>query len=187
MKKILIATFLCFFGSTALANNLEVQVSADGLGGSTSTIVINDKDLGDTSPWGLQAEAYYSITDNIQVGGLIGFSDADQAGVEVLGVTLGATELSYSFGLAARYNFNSELQNSFWVGAGALFVENGLKDVDSTSISVFAQVGKRFAISKHLLYTPNLTFRAAVAGDEGFDSGSVISANLISFSGFLNL
>ena len=180
MKKLLIALVAFGFASTASANNLEVQITGNNgglVGGTAGGVNIADEDAGDNTPWGLAAEAYYGINDQFQIGGMLAFGDADT----------GASELNYTLGVAARYNLNSELRDSVFFGGGVAFIENGVDGIDSTTIGAFVQAGKRFALSDNLTYTPNITYTLAVGGDDGFDEGSIISINLLSFSGFMNL
>jgi len=180
VKKLLIAIIAFGFASTASANNLEVQISSNNggiVGGTSGGLNVNSEELGDNSPWGLQGEAYYGVNENIQVGGMLAFGDRDATGAE----------LGYTLGVAARYNLDTELRDSIYFGVGVAFIENGLEDIDSTSIGAFVTAGKRFALSDNLTYTPNVTYTTLVGGDDGFDEGSVISVNLLSFSGFMNL
>ena len=174
MRKLLIIIALGFT-TTVFAQNMEVQISGDK--GTGSALVINSRDVGDNSPWGLRAETYYSLDDNIQVGGIFGFGDKDT----------GVSELNFTLGVAARYNLNSDLANSFWAGVGVTLQDEGQADFDSRKVSAFVQAGKRFAVSGSLVYSPNVIFTTSFAGDDGFDSGSVFTLNLISFSGFLDI
>lgn len=182
MKKLLIAFIAFGFTSTASANNLEVQISspAPGFGGTNGGVFIQDdgNDLtDDTTSFNLQGEVYYSVTDNIQVGGMLGFGDQDQTGLE----------LNYNLGVAARYNLDTDFRDSMFFGVGLAYSELGVEAFDSTRISLLVQAGKRFALSDHLTYTPNVTYAMAVSGDDGFDEGSTIAINILSFSGFMNL
>ena len=177
MRKFLIALAMFGFASTAFANNLEVQISGNPAGGTGGSFVINSEELGDNTYWEFKGEVYYSINDNIQVGSVLGFQNDDSDGFE----------LGYTLGTVFRYNLNPELTNSVWFGAGLNYTEFGVEDVDSTSIEVFIQAGKRFALSDNFTYTPNFTYNTRVSGDDGYDEGYRVSINLISFSGFMNL
>ena len=179
MKKLLIALAAFGFASTASADNMEVQISSPvpTLGGTSGGIMINDEDAGDNTSYSLQGEVYYSLNENIQVGGMLGFGDQDTAG----------TELFYNLGVAARYNLDTELRDSMFFGLGLNYSDAGNEAVDSTSIALFIQAGKRYALSDSLTYTPNVTYAMAVGGDDGYDEGSTIAINILSFSGFMNL
>lgn len=189
MKKLLIALVAFGFVSTASANNLEIQISsaapgsglAPAFGGTTGGVYIGDEDMpgatDDSTSYNLQGEVYYMVTENIQVGGMLGFGDRDITG----------TELMYNLGVAARYNLDTDFRDSMFFGVGLAYSELGVEPVDSTRISAFIQAGKRFALSDHLTYTPNVTYALGVGGDENYDEGSTIAINILSFSGFMNL
>lgn len=181
MKKLLLVLAALSFSFAANAeNNLEIQMTPNiggtmALGGTQGGFQINDKDTGDNSPWSLAGEAYKSFSDNLQIGGLLSFGDADTGG----------REMSYSIGLMARYNLDSDLRDSMFGGVGLAYSELGFENVDSTRIALLLQAGKRFALSDTITWTPNVTINLGVAGD--LDSGTVIALNFLSFSGFMGM
>ncbi|MGH1467774.1 MAG: outer membrane beta-barrel protein [Bdellovibrionales bacterium] len=184
MKKVLVTIALLGFGFSAHADRgMELQISAgvagvngtSGIGGTAGGIQINDEDTGDNSPWGLSGEVYKSMNDNMQVGGLLALSDADSTGME----------MSYTLGVLGRYNFDTDLRNSMFVGAGLTYADLGVDGTDSTRMSLLLSFGKRYALSDTITYTPNITFEMGMGGDTGFDEGNRIAINLLSFSGFM--
>lgn len=169
MLKGLFAVLVSLFAVSANAG-YEIQISNSHIG-TGADITMTDPGFGgdNVTSFGLNAEVYFGMSEQLQVGG--GFLYAD-SGVDGADATLGLAGL-------VRYNLASELRTAIFVGAGVSWVDFG----DADSIAIHAQAGKRFAISDTLTWTPNLEVRFAMAGD--IDEGSTIALNLVSFSGFM--
>lgn len=173
MKKLLIAIIAFGFASTASAADLEIQIS-NSVAGTAGAVNIAIPDEGDTiTSYGLQGEVYYGINENIQIGGLLGFSSS----------TADGDELGYNIGLMGRYNLDTELRDSMFFGLGVKYMDTGFDN--GTRVELAVQAGKRFALSDTLTYTPNVTIALGVAGDN--DSGTAVVLNLLSFSGFMSM
>ena len=173
MKKLLIAIITLNFAATAYAVDIEIQIS-NSVSGSGSDVTIAIPDEGDTlTTYGLGSEVYYSFSENIQIGGHLGFTGSSAEG----------TDLGYSAGALGRYNLDTELRDSMFLGLGLIYSDDGSGGDFATKVAVVLQAGKRFAVSDTLTYTPNMTLSQGVAGDN--DSGTIVSLNLISFSGFI--
>ena len=191
MKKFLVTIAVLGFGFSAQADHhYEVQISSavggvlgdiGSAGGTSGGIQFNDDEFGDddNNPWSLGAEVYKSMTENIQVGGLLNFGDSDTD----------FAEFHYTVGLMGRYNLDTELRDSMYFGLGVIFSDFGIEDSesnsdpDTTRFAILASVGKRYALSDTITYTPNITVEFGVGGD--FDEGTRVSVNLLSFSGFM--
>lgn len=167
LKNVLALIVTLGFSASAFAG-IEIQINGSGLG-TDGGLRMWDTGAADGTDWSLSGEAYWGLSDNLQVGGMLALADGDSL-----------PDMEMSLGVAARYNLDSELRNSIFVGGGVLYTDNGSMD----SIGVMVQAGKRFAISDTLTWTPNLTVVLNVAGD--IDEGHVIALNLLSFSGFLD-
>lgn len=172
MKKIILSLIVLGFTSAASAT-LEIQLSSGAAfpGVATSTgagFFIPDE--GDTV-WGLSTEVYKSINENIQAGGVLNFINFGD-------------ETFYTLGARVRYNLDSNLRDSMWLGGG-LSYSNVSGDGDNSRIALNLQFGKRYALSDSLTYTPNVSFDLNLGGD--IDEGHIIGVNLISFSGFMNM
>jgi len=170
MKKIILSLIVLGFTSAASAS-LEVQISSGSLVDTGAVVQIIDNGTTSDTTWGLGAEVYKSMNDNIQIGGVVSLVDFGE-------------ETAYSFGVRVRYNLDSDLRDSMWLGGG-LSYSNMTGDGDNSRIALNLQFGKRYALSDSLTYTPNVSFDINVAGD--VDEGHLIGINLISFSGFMNM
>ncbi|MCO5114491.1 MAG: hypothetical protein M9899_09995 [Bdellovibrionaceae bacterium] len=167
LKNVLALIVTLGFSASAFAG-IEIQINGSGLG-TSGGFEMWDNGATDGTDWSLSGEAYWGLSDNLQVGGMLALADGDSM-----------ADMAMSLGVAARYNLDSELRNSIFVGGGVIYTDFGPGD----SIGVMVQAGKRFAISDTLTWTPNLTVVLNVAGD--IDEGHVIALNLLSFSGFLD-
>lgn len=180
MKKFLVTIALLGFGFSAHADhNMEIQING-GFAGTAGGVTINDDKRGDNTPWNLGAEVYKTMSDNFQFGGTIRLFDNDTT---VLGQAV--TELGYTVGVLGRYNFSADHADSMFAGFGLTYSDLGIKGTDSTRISLHAQFGKRYALSDNITYTPNVAIDFAMGGDTGFDEGTSIAVNFLSFSGFM--
>ena len=173
LKNVLALIVTLGFSASAFAG-IEVQISGNGGpmsagGGTGGGFYMWDNGATDGTDWGLAGEAYWGLSDNLQVGGMLALADGDSY-----------SDMLMSLGVAARYNLDSELRNSIFLGAGVTYTDFGPGD----SIGVMVQAGKRFALSDTLTWTPNLSVVLNVAGD--LDEGHTIALNLLSFSGFLD-
>lgn len=157
------------FVATAHAG-YEIQISNSFLG-TAADITMTDPGFGgdDVTSFGVNAEVYFGMSEQLQVGGALAYLDSGEDGADAV------------LGLAAlvRYNLSSELRDSVFVGGGVSYTDFG----DADQIALHASVGKRYAISETLTWTPNLAVSFNMAGD--IDEGSTIALNLISFSGFM--
>lgn len=173
LKNVLALIVSLGFSATAFAG-IELQISGNGGpmsagGGTNGGLYMWDAGAADGTDWGLSGEAYWGMSDNLQVGGLLTLADGDTM-----------PDMLMSLGVAARYNLDSELRNSIYVTGGVVYTDFGNAD----SIGVMVGAGKRFALSDTITWTPNLTLTLNVAGD--LDEGHTIALNLLSFSGFLD-
>jgi opacity protein-like surface antigen len=182
MKKFLVTIAVLGFAFSAQAEGdhmYEVQINGGfgggltSVGGTSGGFNINDEDTGDNSPWSLGAEVYKTMGSNMQVGGILTFGDRDNAG----------SELGYTLGVVGRYNFDTDYTQSMFAGLGLAYSDLGVDGVDSTRIALLLQFGKRFMLSEHLTWTPNVALNMGIGGD--LDEGTSIAINLISFSGFM--
>lgn len=172
MKKFLVTIALLGFGFNASADRgLEVQING-GFGNTGGAVSITDKDWNggaSNTSWGLGAEVYKSMSDKLQLGGVLALADSGISGAD-MAITLGA---------GVRFNFDTDLRNSMFAGGMLVYNDYGSTD----SISLNANFGKRYALSDSITYTPNVTVSMRVGGDR--DEGTSIMINLISFSGFM--
>jgi hypothetical protein len=90
-----------------------------------------------------------------------------------------------SLGALVRYNLSTELRDSVFVGGGLRYTSFDAGNATDNFALLFS-VGKRYALSETLTWTPNVTIALNVAGDDGADDGHNIALNLLSFSGFLD-
>lgn len=184
LKSILVLLASVSFIASASAG-YEVQISGNsqfiagpftlpGGGGTSGGITLSDDGTNDSTDFSLAAEVYMGMSENLQVGGLLSYG------------TLADGELTVmSLGALARYNLSTELRDSVFVGGGLRYTSfDAGTAVDN--IAILLSVGKRYALSETLTWTPNLTIALSVAGDDGADEGHSIALNLLSFSGFLD-
>lgn len=177
MKKVLVVIALMGFGFSASADHTyEIQING-GLGGTAGSITLNDDDTSPTgesnTPWSLGAEVYKTMGENMQFGGILQISDADNGG-----------DTAFTLGALGRYNFDADHRNSMFAGGGLTFSDMG----DTDFIALHLQFGKRYALSDTITYTPNISYRTAISGEDAAGNdveGSVITINLLSFSGFM--
>lgn len=174
LKSILVLLATVSFVATANASK-EIQISQSNLG-TGANITLNDDGNDDTTSFGVNAEVYFGMSEQLQIGGGISYADSGVDGDDA------------SLGLAAlvRYNLGAEMRDSVFVGGGLSYFDFGN---DADRIAVHAQVGKRYAISETLTWTPNVTLVLPVGGESapGVDQeGFNLAINLISFSGFMD-
>ncbi len=162
------------FVATAHAG-YELQINGSfgsalaGVGsGTEAAVILNDNGTTDSTDYGLGAEIYFGMSEQLQIGGLFGYADGDSF-----------ADAALAIGGLVRYNLASEMRDSIFVGGGVRYIDFGAAD----NIAVLLTAGKRFAISETLTWTPNLSVALNVAGD--LDEGHSIVLNLISFSGFM--
>lgn len=174
LKNVLALIVTLGFSASAMAG-IELQISSGngpmgmGAGGTSGGLYMTDDGSDSSTDWSLAAEAYWGMSDNLQVGGMLSLTDLEVA-----------SDMIMSLGVAARYNLDSELRNSIFVGGGVVYTDFGPGD----SIGVLLQAGKRFALSDTITWTPNVSLLLNVAGD--IDEGHVLAFNILSFSGFLD-
>ncbi len=138
-------------------------------GGTRAAISLGDDGTEDKTDYGFSVEAYHSLSEVLQVGGLLGYADGDSF-----------QEAAIAIGALVRYNLDADLRNSIFVGGGIRYADFGPGD----NIAILASVGKRFAMSETITWTPNVAIALNVAGD--LDNGHNINLNILSFSGFLD-
>lgn len=175
LKNIVAVLMGLSFAATANAA-YEIQIS-NSFGGTGASIDLVDKG-GDTDSYidyGVSGELYLTMSEQLQVGGIVGFAGTDRKGPNNKTV-----DDSITIGALMRYNLSTEMRDSLFVGGGIAYNDFG----DGDSIGILLSAGKRFALSDSLTWTPNVSININVAGDE--DEGSLISLNLISFSGFMD-
>jgi hypothetical protein len=173
LKSILVLLASVSFVATANASK-EIQITQSNLG-TGANITLNDDGNDSTTSFGVNAEVYFGMSEQLQVGGGIFYADS---GVDGADSTLGLAGL-------VRYNLGAEMRDSVFVGGGVSYFDAG----DADSINLHLQVGKRYAISETLTWTPNVTFVLPVSGDDGAGNdpeGYTLAINLISFSGFMD-
>jgi hypothetical protein len=169
MLKGLFAVLVSLFAVSANAG-YEIQISNSHVNtGANITMTDPGFDADSVTSFGLNAEVYFGMSEQLQVGGGFLYADSGEDGADA---TLGLAGL-------VRYNLSSELRTAMFVGGGVSYADFG----DADRIAIHAQVGKRYAISDTLTWTPNLSIAFNMAGD--IDEGSTIALNLISFSGFM--
>ncbi len=149
----------------------EIQISNSFLG-TGANISMNDPGFGGdtTTSFGVTGEVYFGMSETLQIGGVFSYADTGVSGADA----------ALGLGALVRYNFAPELRDSMFVGGGLSYADLGAAD----QINLHASIGKRYAISETLTWTPNVAVRFAVGGD--IDEGSTIALNLISFSGFMD-
>lgn len=173
LKSILVLLASVSFVATAHASK-EIQISQSNLG-TGANITLNDNGTDDATSFGVNAEVYFGMSEQLQIGG--GFLYAD-SGVDGTDATLGLAAL-------VRYNLGAEMRDSVFVGGGLSYIDAG----DADQINLHLQVGKRYAISETLTWTPNVTIILPVSGEDAAGNdveGHTIALNLISFSGFMD-
>lgn len=156
-------------GFVATANAAyEIQINGSFLG-TAGGIEMSDDGTDDATDYGLGAEVYFGMSENLQVGGLFAYMDGDSF-----------TDAQIQLGALVRYNLDAELRNSIFINGGLGYTDFGPGD----SIGLLVGAGKRFAISETLTWTPNISVTLNVGGD--LDEGHTIALNLLSFSGFMD-
>lgn len=173
LKSILGLLMTVSFAATANAA-LEVQINSSVLG-TAGGITLEDDGTNDRTILGFGAEVYTPLSENLQVGGVLAYNDQDIPNVDA----------SISLGAMVRYNLTTELRDAVFVGGGIIYNDNGSSD----GIDLALQVGKRYALSESITWTPNVTVQIPVSGEGpgGADrEGHRIAINLLSFSGFLD-
>lgn len=161
------------FVATAHAG-YEIQISNSTAFGTAADITMDDDGTDSTTSFGVTAEVYFGMSEQLQVGGGLAYLDSGVSGADA---TLGLAAL-------VRYNLSSEMRDAMFVGGGVSYADFGVAD----QISLHVQAGKRFAISETLTWTPNLSFILPISGDDGAGNdpeGYTLALNLISFSGFM--
>ncbi len=174
-KGILATLMILSFGFSSFAT-YEIQINGTYAlplvgtsGGTGAGILISNTDGLDSTDLTLAGEVYMDYTSQLQFGGLFLFSDQ-----EIL------AESVFGFGALARYNLETDLRNSIFVGGGLRYIDF----VNDSNFALLLSAGKRFPISNTLTWTPNATLALNFAGD--IDSGSFLALNFISFSGFMD-
>jgi hypothetical protein len=168
MKKFLVTLAVMGFGLAAHAEGLEIQISNSFIG-TGANVTISDEDNADATSFGINAQVYKSLTDTFQIGGGLTVADSGQDGSDTV----------FGVALLGRYNFDSELRNAMFAGAGVSYTDFGPGD----TIKLHLEFGKRYALSDTITWTPNLAVIMDMAGDD--DEGMDIVLNLISFSGMM--
>ncbi len=148
---------------------IEIQIS-DSFVGTSGGIEMLDDGTNDVMNYGFNVEAYYGLSETLQVGGVLGYSDSDATG----------SEATILFGVLGRFNLDADLRNAVFITGGVTYADLGALD----NIAAHVGVGKRYPISETLTWTPNLSVSLNVAGD--IDEGHKIALNLLSFSGFMD-
>ncbi len=184
MLKNILAVIVFVGGITTTAHaQFEIQAmgsygSAMSMFGGGSTPTTGQLDLTsagggmDATTIALGSEVYYQLNEQLQVGGLLGFMNVSGDLVDIS---------SFALGALARYNLSTDLASAIFVQGGIRYMKiDAGADVDN--IALLVGVGKRFAISEKVSWTPNATLVLNVAGD--IDKGSSITFNIVSLSVF---
>jgi hypothetical protein len=182
MLKSILSLVVVALAANANAAQKEIQISQSmdsgvpfATSGTRAGINLNDDGTDSTTSYGFQGEVYFGMSDALQVGGILGYSDSGASGADAL-MTIGA---------AVRYNLSSELREAMFVGGGIVYSSAG----DFNRMNLNLQAGKRIALSETITWTPNVTIALPMSGDNGSGvdpEGYTVSLNILSFSGFMD-
>lgn len=168
LKSMLSLLVVVGFAVSANAAPKEIQINGSHLG-TTAAITMEDDGTNDATDYGFGVQVYFGMSENLQIGALVGYQDGDSF-----------TDAAMMLGALARYNLTTELRDAVFVEGGVRYMDAGSAD----QISVLLGVGKRYALSETITWTPNVSLALHVGGDA--DEGHSIALNLLSFSGFMD-
>jgi hypothetical protein len=176
MKFFILALCTLGLSTTSFARDFEVNIngSVGSAGGSFSSgtdASVGRVDNGTTTDtsWNIGVDVLTPLTERMQVGGTLQLEDPGAVN----------TKTAFQVGGQARYNFHTDIMNAPFADIGLSFIDVG--DFDWVSLNV--GLGKRFAITESIAWTPNLQYSTPIAGDR--DEGYSLIFNLVSFSGFI--
>lgn len=184
LKSMLSLLVVVGFAVSANAAPKEIQINGSygapaipggPTSGTNASIGMNDDGSDSSTSIGLGAEVYFGMSDQLQVGALVGYTTSEFGVAEVDTMSLGAL---------VRYNLSSELRDSVFVGGGVRYMDMDMGGTSADNIALLLSVGKRYALSETITWTPNVTVALNIGGD--LDEGHNINLNLLSFSGFMD-
>jgi len=176
MRILILTVAALSFSVNSYARDYEVQIngSIGSAGGSFSSgtdasVGVVDNGNDSNTSWNLGADIYTPVNPRLQVGGTFQIEDSGAVNCKT----------SFQIGAQARYNFDTDFMNSVFIDIGLSHVDIG----DFNWITLNVGVGKRFAITESIAWTPNIQYSNPVVGDR--TEGYSLIFNLVSFSGFV--
>lgn len=168
LKSLLSLVVTLGFVASANAMTKEIQINGSHLG-TEAAVEMDDDGTTDGTDYGFGLQVYFGLSEQLQVGGLLAYADGDSF-----------ADAAMMLGGLVRYNLSSELRDAVFVEGGVRYADYGAAD----QISILLGVGKRYALSDTITWTPNVSVALHMAGD--LDEGHNIALNLLSFSGFMD-
>lgn len=209
MKKLLAVALLSSLSFTALAENQPkhiISIGTDGLGWSAlgtkydwnkGKSGVKDQDSSNGS---LALNYHYVFPSRVMLGAEL-FYEMDKTETKFTDDHKETEENSVSsFAISLGYNFNEDLNNSWWIKAslGAGTIESENKDTSATpqktkreyDVSFFTiEGGKRFSFDswglKNFSYSPSIAITSASYGEDaddvGLDKSTHVQLNILKF------
>ena len=157
-NSVLVAAFVAsIFSSFAKADDLP-KWQLDGSSNSTLSSTHTENSAGDSSEFTIGTHAYYFLSPHWEVGAYLLFT----------AVTTSSSGNHNQFRVAPSivYNFSDTPSSSFFVRGGAgLYIYNSARNASYSAFGYFGSVGKRFAITSSVTWTPEF----GVSGHTGAD------------------
>lgn len=198
MKKLLVAVLVSSFSLVALAEGTQpkhiISIGTDGFGWSGLSMNFDwDKDKSgiknhETSEGNLKLNYSYVFSNRVMLGAILTVNSEKSEIKETNGDKTTDESSDTELGLAIGYNFNEDVNNSWWVQAVLSSGKHEEETKDSSGKSTFdygysafyLNAGKRISLDswglKNVSYNPSISISSAKLSGDAEDAGAETAA-----------